>query len=154
MSYSLKPIGVIRSPFDNPAGTPIQPAYSSALGTVEVFEEFKVGLKDIELFSHIFLIYWFDRAGAWKPLVVPYRDIQQRGIFAVRAPLRPNPIGISVVKLLNRRGRTLEIKGVDILNGTPLIDLKPYVPKFDSYPKATSGWLNTGTNQTTADSRF
>ncbi|MFW9916614.1 MAG: tRNA (N6-threonylcarbamoyladenosine(37)-N6)-methyltransferase TrmO, partial [Candidatus Thorarchaeota archaeon] len=100
MSHVANPIGIIRSPFDKQAGTPIQSIYSEAIGEVEIFEEFERGLKDIELFSHIFLIYWFHRIDTWKPLVTPFRDTELRGIFATRAPLRPNPIGISVVSLV------------------------------------------------------
>lgn len=138
----LKPIGVIHSPFTEPAGTPIQPTVArGAEGTVEVFAEFAEGLKDLEGFERIWLIYWFDRAAPARLRVVPFLDPTERGIFATRAPCRPNPIGMSAVRLLKVEGHRLRIAEVDIIEGTPLLDIKPYAPVLDHFPVSRSGWL-------------
>ncbi|MFX0116133.1 MAG: tRNA (N6-threonylcarbamoyladenosine(37)-N6)-methyltransferase TrmO [Candidatus Hodarchaeota archaeon] len=154
MSIILRPIGIIRSPFQEQAGTPIQSVYSQAEGTIQILEEFKASLKDIELFCHIILLYWFHRSVSWKPLIIPYRDTQERGIFAVRAPARPNPIGISTVDLVERHSGILRFKGIDVLDGTPLIGLKPFAPEFDNRPHATSGWLAQSVERKKAHKRF
>ena len=121
---------------------PIQPAGASGVkGTVEVFEEFAEGLKDIDGFSHIMLLYHFDRSSGYKLMVKPFLDENEHGLFATRAPRRPNPIGISVVKLNSIDGRVLHVENVDILDGTPLLDIKPYVPEFDNHPADKIGWL-------------
>jgi len=154
----VKPIGIIHSPFQQAAGTPIQPrAAKGAEGTVEVFSEFLAGLKDLEGFERIWLLYWFDRAKFEKcDLVVrPYLDDTPRGVFATRAPARPNPIGLSAVRLLEVRGNLLSVRDVDILNGTPLLDIKPYFPQFDCFKVARSGWLKGSTlRRAKADNRF
>jgi tRNA-Thr(GGU) m(6)t(6)A37 methyltransferase TsaA len=111
-------------------------------GTVEVFPEFEEALQDLEGFSHLFLIYIFHRAGPATLRCIPYLDDTLRGVFATRAPSRPNPIGLSVVRLLERQGNVLKIAEVDILDGTPLIDIKPFVPHFDHRDEATVGWLS------------
>ncbi|HPU86695.1 MAG TPA: tRNA (N6-threonylcarbamoyladenosine(37)-N6)-methyltransferase TrmO [Candidatus Latescibacteria bacterium] len=135
-------IGVIRSPFTKLEGMPIQSAGARDVeGTVEVCPECAEGLKDLDGFSHIYLIYWFHRAPRTELLVVPFLDTEQRGVFATRSPLRPSRIGLSIVELLHVEGRILTVRGVDILDGTPLLDIKPYVPEFDHRPGATSGWL-------------
>ena len=108
---------------------------------MEVFPEFAAGLKDIGLFSHIILIYHFDRAGDVELIRKPFLDDDSHGIFATRHPCRPNGIGISVVSLLSREGNLLKVGGIDVLDGTPLIDIKPYVPRFDSWPDASEGWF-------------
>jgi len=113
-------------------------------GTVEVFSEYSEGLKDLAGFSHIILIYHFHKVAESKLIVTPFMDDQPRGVFATRAPKRPNPIGISVVRLLEIEGSTLKVENVDILDGTPLIDIKPYVPDFDQYPADRVGWLEHG----------
>jgi tRNA-Thr(GGU) m(6)t(6)A37 methyltransferase TsaA len=154
----VKPIGIIHSPFQQAAGTPIQPrAAQDAEGTVEVFEEFVPGLKDLEGFERIWLLYWFDRATFEKcDLVVkPYLDDTPRGVFATRAPARPNPIGLSAVRLLEVRGNLVSVRDIDILNGTPLLDIKPYFPQFDCFEVARSGWLEGSTlGRAKADNRF
>jgi tRNA-Thr(GGU) m(6)t(6)A37 methyltransferase TsaA len=152
----LKPIGIIRTAFQQPAGTPIQPSRSSgAKGGVEVFPEYADGLKDLEGFERIWLIYWFDRAPEPQLLVVPFLDDRQRGVFATRAPGRPNAIGLSAVRLLRVVGNTLEVADVDILNGTPLLDIKPYVVEFDCHSVEKSGWLHQSPlRRSVADSRF
>ena len=110
-------------------------------GTVRLKAEFIAGLKDLEGFSHIYLLYHFHRAGSAKLSVTPFLDNQQHGIFATRAPRRPNPIGLSVVKLNGIVGNLLQIENVDILNGTPILDIKPYVPEFDQFVTEKTGWL-------------
>ena len=121
---------------------PIQPAAAGgARGTVEVFEEYRAGLRDLDGFSHIVLLYLFHRSEGFKLRVVPFMDTEPRGLFATRAPRRPNPIGLSVVQLDRVEGGMLYIRNVDMLDGTPLLDIKPYVPEFDSQVKVRTGWL-------------
>jgi len=152
----LTPIGLIRSSFREPAGTPIQPPYAAeAEGTVEVFPEYVDGLLDLDGFERIWLLYWLDRAPLARLRIVPFRDKIQHGLFATRAPCRPNPIGLSCVRLLSLQGNRLTISGVDILDGTPLLDIKPYAPEFDAFPQSRAGWLDEGrSNRTLADRRF
>ena len=155
-ALNLTPIGVIHSPFRAAPGTPIQPAYAGeAEGAVEVFPEFEAGLRDLAGFERIWLLYGFDRAGPARLRVVPFRDLVERGIFATRAPCRPTPIGLSCVRLVAIAGRRLTVAGVDVLDGTPLLDIKPYVPEFDAYPRSRAGWLDASPErQTRADARF
>jgi len=154
----LTPIGIIHSPFRQATGTPVQPSAAKGVeGAVEVFEEYAAGLKDLAGFERIWLLYWFDRAEAEAPALVvkPYLDNMRRGVFATRAPARPNPIGLSSVHLLRIQRNKLDICDVDILDGTPLLDIKPYVPQFDIFRVARSGWLEgTVTARRLADSRF
>lgn len=138
----LEPIGIIHSPHRDKDQCPIQPLYASQVkGTVEVFDKYQDGLKDLESFSHIYLLYQFDRAGDIQLIRPPFLDDESHGVFATRHPCRPNGIGISIVKLLKRDRNILEIAGVDVLDKTPLLDIKPYVPRFDAIPSATEGWL-------------
>jgi tRNA-Thr(GGU) m(6)t(6)A37 methyltransferase TsaA len=134
-------IGRIRTPFREAAGTPIQPCYADARGTVLVDGAFADALGDLEGFERIWLLYWMSRADPFRPRVVPYRDDQERGLFATRAPCRPNPIGLSAVRLLGREGNALRVAGVDMLDETPLLDIKPYVPDFDAWSPSRAGWL-------------
>jgi len=154
----LSPIGIIHSPFTKLEGMPIQPAGAVGVrGTVQVFEEYHAGLKDLDGFSHIFLLYHFHRSQGFDLQVVPFMDNKLRGLFATRAPKRPNPIGLSLVQLDRIENGVLHIQYVDILDGTPLLDIKPYVPEFDSQAKVQSGWLEEAqkTVQTRrADKRF
>ena len=137
-----KPIGIIHSPFKEPKGTPIQPAGAKGIdGTVEVFPEYAEGLKDVEGFSHIILIYHFHLSKKSSLKVKPYLDNEVHGVFATRAPSRPNPIGISTVRLLRIEGNILYIQDVDIVDETPLLDIKPYVPEFDIREVERIGWL-------------
>jgi tRNA-Thr(GGU) m(6)t(6)A37 methyltransferase TsaA len=137
-----KPIGIIHSPFRNPRGMPIQPVGAQDIsGTVELRAEYGDGLKDLEGFSHIILIYHFHLSEGYSLQVKPFLDDTPRGIFAIRAPRRPNPIGISVVRLERIEGMTLYISNVDIVDGTPLLDIKPYVPHFDGAEDVQVGWL-------------
>jgi len=153
---TLQPIGVIRTPFTAPAGTPIQPAYAIGTpGEVMVDEAFERALADVDGFERLWLIYWFDRALPFEPRVVPYRDTRERGLFATRSPCRPNPIGLSAVRLVRREGPVLHVLDVDVLDGTPLLDIKPYVPAFDAHVGARAGWLDdVPTDRRHADSRF
>jgi tRNA-Thr(GGU) m(6)t(6)A37 methyltransferase TsaA len=137
----LRPIGVIRTPHQDEEKTPIQPIYAPGIrGRVEIFPEYEEGLRDLDGFSHIHLIYVFNRAGAAKLVVRPFLQDRERGVFATRAPTRPNPIGISLVRLARREGRVLHVLDVDVLDGTPLLDIKPYVSGLDSREGARSGW--------------
>lgn len=139
---SYRPIGVIHSPFARPEGMPIQTTGARGVrGTVEVKPEFADGLKDLEGFSHILLIYHFHLSKAYSLLVTPFLDDELRGVFATRAPRRPNRIGISVVRLLGIEGSRLSIEDIDIVDGTPLLDIKPYVPEFDAPQAERIGWL-------------
>jgi len=153
-----RPIGVIRSPFREVKGTPIQPAGARGVpGTVDVRPEFADGLKDLIGFSHVLLIYHFHLSEGYSLLVTPFLDDQLRGVFATRAPRRPNPVGISVVRLLRVEGSRLAVEDVDMVDGTPLLDIKPYVPRFDAPKAERIGWLNGKVDQvseTTADGRF
>ena len=120
---------------------PIQPRFSSAVGEVEIFKEFQDGLKDIKGFSHIMLLYWFHKSKGFKLHARPFLDDKEKGIFAIRSPNRPNPIGVSVVKLKNVKGNMLTVEGLDTLDNTPLIDIKPYVPEFETINSESIGWL-------------
>ncbi|OQX72110.1 MAG: tRNA (N6-threonylcarbamoyladenosine(37)-N6)-methyltransferase TrmO [Bacteroidetes bacterium 4484_249] len=154
----FKPIGVIQSPFSEPKGTPIQPSAAENIeGSVKVFPEFAGGLKDIEGFSHIILIYYFHLSKKSSLLVTPFMDLHQHGVFATRAPARPNPIGFSVVKLEKVEENTLLVKDIDIIDGTPLLDIKPCVPEFDFSKVAKTGWLESNVQNLTNkkdDGRF
>jgi len=153
-----KPIGVIHSPFKEPKGTPIQPAGAKGIdGTVEVFPEYVKGLKDMEGFSHIILIYHFHLSRGAPLKVKPYMDNESHGVFAMRGPSRPNPIGISIVRLMGIEGNVLHIQDVDIIDGTPLLDIKPYVPEFDIRKAERTGWLEKNVHKLSAskdDGRF
>jgi tRNA-Thr(GGU) m(6)t(6)A37 methyltransferase TsaA len=152
----LRPIGIVRSPHRTPAGTPIQPAYAASFeGEIVIDEDLAPALVDIEGFERLWLVTFLDCAGPFVPRVVPYRDTREHGLFATRSPCRPNAIGISVVRLLGRAGNVLRIGAVDTLDGTPLLDLKPYVPEFDAHPSSKTGWLErSGADRRMADGRF
>ncbi|KUK63331.1 MAG: hypothetical protein XD82_0392 [Methanoculleus marisnigri] len=140
--YSCRTIGIARTPFSDPAATPIQAAFSTARGTVEVFPEFRDGLSALAGFSHLILIYRFHRAAGEEIAERPLIDgAEPHGIFATRHFNRPNRLGISVVRLAGIDGATLAVEGVDLLDGTPVLDIKPYIPAFDSIGGATSGWV-------------
>jgi len=142
MTVEFRPIGVIHTPFTRLEGMPIQPVGAAgAAGTVEVFSEYQPGLADLEGFSHVILLYCFHRARGYDLRVVPFLDAAPRGLFATRAPKRPNPLGLSVVRLEGIRDGVLHIRDVDILDGTPLLDIKPYVPAFDAPTDVRAGWL-------------
>ena len=144
MDIVLRPIGVIHSPFTEKEQTPIQPVRSQAIGQVVVYPEFVDGLKDIEYLSHIHLLYVFHESSGYSLHIKPFLDDRDHGIFATRYPYRPNPIGLSTVRLLSRQENVLTIEGVDVLNDTPLLDIKPYVPDFDLRTENVRvGWYET-----------
>lgn len=138
---AFSPIGIIHSPHIREKQTPIQPVYAEGIrGTVEVFTEYTEGLRDIEGFSHIYLIYYFHKAEPIRLIAKPYLEDAFRGVFATRTPHRPNPIGFSVVRLIEREDNILHIQDVDVLEGTPLLDIKPYVSRFDLRENVRNGW--------------
>ncbi len=156
MKIEYQPIGFVHSPHQTTSGTPIQPSRAAGIeGTVEVAEEYAEALVDLDGFSHIILICHLHKAAKFKLKVVPYLDTELRGLFATRAPSRPNPIGLSVVRLLGVDGLVLKIEGVDLLDGTPVLDIKPYVREFDEQTEIRCGWLDeVSGRETTADDRF
>jgi tRNA-Thr(GGU) m(6)t(6)A37 methyltransferase TsaA len=138
----FRPIGIIHTPFKELQNMPIQPSGAAGIrGTVELFSEFAEGLKDLDGFSHLILLYHFHESRGYKLIVTPFLDSNPRGLFATRAPKRPNPIGLSTVRLIRIRECSLDIENVDILDGTPLLDIKPYVPEFDHQENCQIGWL-------------
>ena len=155
-SFTIIPIGLIHTPFKSATGTPIQgTASDGAQGVVELLPELISGLKDLSEFERIWLIYLLDRASPMQLVVRPYMDTEERGVFSTRSPARPNPIGISAVRLLGVEENRLLIGDVDMLDLTPLLDIKPYVPAFDSFEKSRAGWYaNKSATSVVADSRF
>jgi tRNA-Thr(GGU) m(6)t(6)A37 methyltransferase TsaA len=153
-----KQIGTIHSPYKEPRGTPIQPkAGVDVGGTVEVFNEYAEGLKDLDGFSHILLLFHCHLSGESSLEVKPFLDDHPRGVFSTRAPSRPNPIGISVVRLVGIDENVLQVRDMDIVDGTPLLDIKPYVPEFDIREVERVGWLEKRTGElptSTDDGRF
>lgn len=140
-TLKLKPIGYIRSEHQCAEATPIQPVFASdCRGRVEILPEYTEGLVDIESFSHVMLIYWLHKAKVGPLLVMPFLQDVKHGVFATRTPGRPNPIGLSIVRLIHREGSILHLQGVDILDGTPVLDIKPYSSIFDCFPDARNGW--------------
>jgi tRNA (adenine37-N6)-methyltransferase len=155
----ITPIGVIHTPFHNVENMPIQPIAADGIkGYIELDIEYVKGLKDLEGFSHIILIYRFHKISSYELEVVPFMDTEKHGIFSTKAPKRPNAIGISTVKLLSIEGNILQIEQVDILDGTPLIDIKPFYPRYDNRDNVTIGWLERNKDipleKLRADERF
>ncbi len=176
----LDPIGVVHSPWKVAEGTPVQSFVSWYLdkgwqegepdglacphvdrrggrGTLEIDENWQDALCDLDGFSHLWALFWIDRAKPAVPKVVPYRDTVERGLFATRAPSRPNPIGLSCLRIVSVVGKFVHVTGLDILDRSPLLDIKPYVPDYDSFRTASRGWLEGWSSQehvTTADDRF
>lgn len=143
MEIKFESIGTIYSPFTGKKETPIQSTRSQAIGRVELNPQYSDGLKDIEGFSHLILLYVFHESKGYELHIKPFLDDNLHGLFATRYPYRPNPIGLSVVRLLKHEGNILEIEGVDVLNGTPLLDIKPYVEDFDVRLNTRQGWYET-----------
>jgi tRNA-Thr(GGU) m(6)t(6)A37 methyltransferase TsaA len=142
MKITFEPIGIIHSPFTDLADMPIQPTGEKAAeGTLEIYPAFRDALADLEGFSHIYALYFFHKVNGWQPKVVPFLDKQPRGLFSTRAPRRPNPIGLSLLKILAVEGGSVRVAGVDILDGTPLLDIKPYIPGFENPQDVHIGWL-------------
>lgn len=137
-----KPIGIVHSSFKKPIGVPIQSAVSkNTKGTIEIFKEYSKGLEGIERFSYIILLCHLHFCKKYSLKVVPYMDKETRGVFATRAPCRPNSIGISIVHLVKVEKNIIYIEDIDIVDGTPLLDIKPYVPQFDIRKTDRIGWL-------------
>jgi tRNA-Thr(GGU) m(6)t(6)A37 methyltransferase TsaA len=157
-SLVCHPIGIIHSPFRDAVDMPIQPPGAAGIaGTVAVDEKYREGLKDIDGFSHLILIYHFHLSRGFSLQVKPFLDNAERGVFATRAPRRPNPVGLSVVRLVRVEGSLLHIEDVDIVDETPLLDIKPYVPLFDIRQDVKTGWLadrGKGVFHARADERF
>ncbi|MFH1079183.1 MAG: tRNA (N6-threonylcarbamoyladenosine(37)-N6)-methyltransferase TrmO [Pseudomonadota bacterium] len=155
---AYRPIGVIRSPYRDTADMPIQPPGAAGVaGTVVIDESYRDGLRDVDGFSHLILLYHFHLSRSFSLQVKPFLDRTERGVFATRAPRRPNPVGLSVVRLIRVEGPVLHIEDVDIVDGTPLLDVKPYVPLFDIREDVKTGWLadrGRGVFHARADDRF
>ncbi len=143
LEFVVKPVAVVRSPFRVHAGTPRQPGVGDRhAGAIVVRHGYQNLLKDLDGFSHVWVVAWLHVSYGWNDLVVPPRDTHKRGLFATRSPHRPNPIGISAVELLSIDKRVLHIGAHDLLDGTPVLDLKPYVPYADAIPDAKAGWVD------------
>ena len=142
MQITLEPIGVIHSPYQKKEDIPIQGVFKTeGVGTIEVFDKYAEGLTDIEGFSHIQIVYFFHKSRDYSLLGKPFLEDKLHGIFAIRSPHRPNHLGISVVRLLERKGNLLKVEEIDVFDKTPLLDIKPYVPKFDQRKNVKIGWL-------------
>jgi tRNA-Thr(GGU) m(6)t(6)A37 methyltransferase TsaA len=143
IAIQIKPIGIIHTPYKEPKGMPIQGKFEKGVtGNIRLFPEYQAGLKGIEGFSHLILIYYFNRSKEERLMGKPFLEDTEHGIFAIRSPHRPNHIGVSIVKLKSVKGRTITFSEVDILDGTPLLDIKPYVKHFDSRDKVRNGWID------------
>jgi len=158
MEINFRPIGIIHSPFSSLENMPIQPTSdASGSGYLEIFPEFIEGINDLEGFSHIYLLYYFHQAGQSILSVTPFLDKQPHGIFATRAPSRPNPIGLSLVKLVRVEENLIYLDRLDVLDGTPLLDIKPYIPAFEDTETIRLGWLEKAgpkMRTTRSDDRF
>lgn len=156
--HKIEPIGTIHSPHHSIEDMPIQPKSASRVeGYILMDEKFIDGLQDLEGFSHIYLIYYFHEATRTELLVTPFMDTQARGVFATRSPLRPNHIGMSIVKLKSVEENKILVEGIDVLDGTPLLDIKPYIEKFDAVKESSSGWLQASDEEISkkrSDKRF
>lgn len=153
----LKPIGHVLSQYTSQSGTPIQPNQGNPVeAEVIIYSEFREGLNDLIGFDRVWLISFLHKSKGYNLKIVPFRDTVMRGLFSTRAPRRPNPIGISLVRLESvvKANGILKIIGIDLLESTPILDIKPYVPEFESFPDSQSGWLENGTDRDIADSRF
>ena len=158
MSITFSPIGIIHTPFTDLAGMPIQPSGArDVTGTVVLESQYEQGLKDLDGFSHLILIYYFHRSSGFQLTVKPFLDTVPRGLFATRAPRRPNAIGLSIVRLMEITNTVLTVKGIDVLDGTPLLDIKPWVPAFDTQGDVRVGWMEQkqeDAREAKSDSRF
>jgi tRNA-Thr(GGU) m(6)t(6)A37 methyltransferase TsaA len=143
MKYTMQPIGVIHTPYQKGSDAPIQSALSKTTGRVVVYPQYIEGLQDLEGFSHVYLFYVFHCSSGYSLKVKPFLDDNLRGLFATRYPCRPNPIGISIVRLISLNENGLEFEGADMLDETPLLDIKPYVPDFDAFIDVSTGWYES-----------
>jgi len=141
--YTFHPIGIIHTPFEKLEGMPIQGSLSPETeGWLEIYPEFVPGLQDVEGFSHLILLYVFHLSEGYQLITRPFLEETPRGVFAIRAPKRPNPIGFTVVKLLGLKDNRLDIAGVDMVDGTPLLDIKPYISDIDAHVDTKNGWVS------------
>jgi tRNA-Thr(GGU) m(6)t(6)A37 methyltransferase TsaA len=158
ISFEIEPIGIIKTPFTSKDKIPIQASKSDVIAEFEIFPEYSLGLDSLDGFSHIILLYWFHKAKPASLKVIPFLDTQERGLFSTRAPSRPNPLGISIVKVIEIKGNIVRFEGADMLNDTPLLDIKPFIPEFDNRCEASSGWLDdsnfNNVDEYTGDDRF
>lgn len=139
----LQPIGIIYTPYNKPEGMPIQGKFEKGVtGTIEIFPKYQAGLKDVEGFSHLILIYYFNRSKEERLVGKPFLEDKEHGIFAIRSPHRPNHIGFSIVRLEKVKGNIITFSEVDMLDGTPLLDIKPYITHFDSRKRVKNGWID------------
>ncbi|MBF0378180.1 MAG: tRNA (N6-threonylcarbamoyladenosine(37)-N6)-methyltransferase TrmO [Desulfamplus sp.] len=154
----METIGIIHSPFKSIEDMPIQPKGAVGIeGTLHINEDYIEGLKDLDGFSHIYIIYLFHKANKTSLTVVPFMDTSERGVFATRSPLRPNHIGLSIVELIKIEESIITIRGVDVLDQTPLLDIKPYIANFDSVTQSSSGWMRANVDEISkkrSDDRF
>jgi tRNA-Thr(GGU) m(6)t(6)A37 methyltransferase TsaA len=158
MKITYEPIGIVHSPFTDVSSMPIQPtSEASREGMVEIYPAYVEGLQDVDGFSHLILLYHMHVVRTVKLSVIPFLDTVARGVFATRAPTRPNPIGLSIVRLVEIEGGNLKVDHLDVLDGTPLLDIKPYVPEFDARTDVREGWLAAARDRvknTSSDDRF
>ena len=156
MELTIKPIGFIETEFEEKSGIPIQSTFGKEYqGVINLFSEYSDGLKDLDQISHIYLLYHFHQHSDYNLVVRPYMDETPRGLFATRAPKRPSGIGLSIVEIIKIKENKIFFKGVDMLNKTPLLDIKPYVPDIDCHPHARSGWYDLVKNKKrVSDDRF
>ena len=158
MHLTYRSISIVRSPFSQPAGMPIQPSRAHAVeGSLELEPEYWSGLQDLDGFSHLLLVAHLHRTGPAQMQVVPFLDTRAHGIFATRAPARPNPIAVSVLRILRVEPGRVQVAELDLLDGTPILDIKPYVPEFDARADASSGWYADAARKgecVVADDRF
>jgi tRNA (adenine37-N6)-methyltransferase len=154
----MQAIGIIHSPFTNLKDMPIQPkGAKNTIGTIEINPEYEEGLDDLNGFSHIYLLYIFHEAARTSLKVTPFMDKTVRGVFSTRSPLRPNHIGLSIVELVGVEKNLIKVRGIDILNGTPLLDVKPYIESFDAVKNSRSGWMQASASEVAekrSDDRF
>jgi len=156
-NFKLVQIGKAVTPYIAQKGTPIQPWRGESVDAhIEIFPEYREGLNDLERFDRIWIFSLLHKSSGFKLRVIPYRDTVLRGLFATRSPRRPNPIGMSLVMVdsVDIETGIIRVQGIDLLNGTPILDIKPYVPQFESIPDSASGWLEEGTDTRIADNRF
>lgn len=142
LNITYHPIGIVHSPYKYPEGTPVQPAASEMNATIEIFPGYAEGLKDLDGFSHIYVLFHLHLAVSKSLMVIPFLDTEKHGVFSTRAPGRPNPIGISVVCLESISDNILYVKNIDILDGSPVLDIKPYIPRFDVFETYKNGWFD------------
>lgn len=152
-----KPIGIVHSKFKDSTEVPIQPVFSKDEGVIEVYPEFLDGLKDVGGFSHIYLIYHLHLSKGFSLKVIPFLDNVERGVFSTRAPKRPNNIGLSILEIKKIEGNKIHVLGIDIIDKTPVLDIKPYVSLFDSKSDTKDGWFSgkeLGNKTYLSDNRF